>query len=124
MTIPIELPKAENETIVTRKTETPCRFCGSDQASCNICNLDLDEKPDITNVDVISISPTENLEDEIRIDPIIEETTSQNNTILPETTNSYQCSECEKKFVTKSRLKKHIMTHSPEKPYHCKHCKW
>lgn len=96
--------------------DTPCRFCGSEQETCNICTLD-EEKSDISTLEITSISAAENLGEQVDI----------NRTVTPafaSETTSFECSECEKKFVTKSRLKKHIMTHTPEKPHHCKHCKW
>lgn len=125
ISVHIDIPKPDvitPETSSTRKTETPCRFCGNEQDSCNICGLD-EEKPDISSLEVISISPTENLEEQTSTDPVA--TPQSPIEVSSEvTSNSYQCSECEKKFVTKSRLKKHIMTHSPSKPHHCRHCKW
>lgn len=119
---PLDTAKPEIRPETTRKSETPCRFCGSEQDSCNICSLD-EDKPDISSLEVTSITPTESLEEQTSIDPVaIPESSTVD--VPSGVTNSYQCSECEKKFVTKSRLKKHIMTHSPDKPHHCKHCKW
>uniref|UniRef100_A0A336K6Z8 CSON015422 protein n=1 Tax=Culicoides sonorensis TaxID=179676 RepID=A0A336K6Z8_CULSO len=115
-------PKTENNIVETKRVNSPCRFCGSEQNSCNICTLP-EDKPDISCVEITSISPTDIInEPEEQSDPIV--TTEIPAEITVEQKNSYECSECEKKFLTKSRLKKHIMTHTPDKPYHCKNCKW
>lgn len=79
-----------------------CRFCGANKSSCNICSVD---DAEIDALDVASITPPPpSPEAEIK--------------------ETFNCEECHKEFKTKARLKKHVMTHTPDKPFHCANCKW
>lgn len=110
------------EASVMRIVDTSCKFCGNEQDTCNICSLD-EEKPDICTLEVTSISSTENLETQTNNETVSIPKSLAEASILG-ATNSYKCNECEKIFATKSKLKKHVMTHTPDKPHHCKNCKW
>lgn len=103
---------AINNKINPIKPEHTCRFCGSEQQSCNFCSLD-EDKTDICSLEVSSITTQE-----------LEAGDDSSSSMKTEEVMKYICSECGKDFATRSRLNKHIMTHTPAKPFHCKHCKW
>ncbi|XP_063697327.1 zinc finger protein 90-like [Culicoides brevitarsis] len=80
-------------------TANTCRFCGNKRDTCNICRIEGDNILD-TSLNIIK-------EEVIEIPSI-----------------QYECNECGRKFLTKTKLKKHIKSHNPQKTHYCKECKW
>ena len=112
------------EKMLSREEEDIAQVFGIDTSSYRLCWDHLDEWPEADDAGMVrvGIGDNENLESSPEDDAAGDEGGNGEIVNLRDLYKEHKCAECGKLFRGMSDLKRHLLTHTGERPYSCDEC--